>query len=253
MRFKIGLWLALVLIFFALYRLFLSQQPTILFATLPIVFLGVFVFLFVRNLRFVRIHNQGVEFMRQGRVVEALDKFRQARGPLRNSLPSMNIGLACLQMWRVSEAITALHEFQSRARRPLRMSAGFEMLATANLALAYALKGDEPAARQALSKVSDARETMPEGVLAELVLACRAADWPLAQRLLETHTLKLDQLGGAFRALADALTAWVSMNVGGRGGSVSSVRLYRETSSAPLKQVWPEFVEFVQRVEAGRA
>jgi hypothetical protein len=253
------LWLVLVGLFVFFYVGFRrtapdgdERPPVALVDFLPwltVVALFVFFLVFLwLNSRWLKGHNEGIVLLQQGRAVEALEHFKTARAHTKSALPVLNVGIASLQVWLLPEAISALEEFRTRGGSVMKGGApGTMPLASAALALAYALRG-ERARAQAMVAESAGSAT---GRLAEVVIAARSGEWIEAQRLLTQHALLLDQLGGPHRALTDAVQALVASKLGVPGGRVDRVRLFRETSGEGLKQAWPELVEFVDRVAAG--
>jgi tetratricopeptide (TPR) repeat protein len=249
----VGLWAFLIVLFVVFYNVFSSGQSVSLpFGWLvPVLFVVFFAFFLRGRLGTAKDHNEGLVLMQQGRYVDALAKFQKARASSRLAMPSAGLGGAYLSMWRISESIAAYEDFLKRSRGIIQTTPGVGPLILASLALGKAINGDVAGTRALLDDPKTGLLASSTGSLAELVLLCRAERWADAHELLRTKGLLLDQLGGVFRALLDAITAFVASKTGGADGAVSSVRLFRETSSDGLKQAWPELVAFVERVEAG--
>ena len=262
MRTKLILWLVLVGLFVGFYQYFsvrqggqappaseASRAGFTMWAT-SLAVLAVLIGYVKFRTRWQKGNNEAVALLNQGRTVEALERFRDVAKKSDNPLPLFNIGVASLQLWRLDEAVRTLQAAR-KAQGKLIAGTGIHPHALQSLALAFALQGKLEESKQALAE--GARLGSPLGPMTQLssvVLAARSGDWPGAQALLNQHAMVLDQLGGPMRALADAVRALVASKVGGPGGSVDRVRLFRETSAEGLKQGWPELVEFVERVSA---
>ncbi|MBL8954871.1 MAG: hypothetical protein JNK82_29100 [Myxococcaceae bacterium] len=210
------------------------------------VFFVIFFGMVLEQRRGVEKINDAYSVMCEGRVLESLAALEQLAPQMSSPAPLFYIGHAQLLLWRVGDAVTRFEQFAARTGALNGVPGGAKLVAP-SVALAHALLGNREAAARWLEKTPGP----PMAKLAELVLACRAGDLPLAAKLLATHDALFDQLGGPHRALWQALMMYARVP----GGRVDAVRLFRESSPDALKPVWPELHAFVlsenERIKSG--
>jgi tetratricopeptide (TPR) repeat protein len=250
-RIRIGLYVGLIVLYLAYYRFF-STNPgapgSDRFGILAIALLGtgaILTFVVLRARKGLRLNNEGVALMGQGRIVAALDKFKAAQPLLkRNPLIPFNIGAAQLSMWRLPDAVLDYERANKSA-----LAGNLRQLIAPQLALANALQGNGAASEKWLGESKKlANEAAPAAVLAQAVTACRAGRFDDARALLDRHELR--SLGGMQRGLSDALRAWCAEQVAGERRHVDRVAVFGETGGDALRLAWPELAEFLERAPA---
>jgi enoyl-CoA hydratase/carnithine racemase len=175
-------------------------------------------------------------------LTEAIALFEQAgRAMGRNPLPRFNVGGACLWLWRLDEAETALDAASRMLQgRPLRV------IAAPLLMLISALKNEPARVQERAAEL--ARLQLERGAVAAMaraVMAARAGSWAEVQRELSLERMR--PLGGPARAMADALRAWAITEAGGACPPIDAVGVFGETGPAAVARWWPAFAEFLQR------
>lgn len=212
-----------------------------------LVFLGgvlaVFFVLFRRSVRGAHANNRGLTLLGEGRLVEALASFEEAQKDMgRNPLPRFNAGFANLWLWRLEEARVALDGASKTLRgKPLRMIAAPALLLIASLQNERA-RADELARELATLKV----ERSSVAAMSQAVWHARGQRW---SQVLDSLSLERTRpLGGPARAVADALRAWASAELGMPRAPVDTVGVFGETGPSAVGKWWPEFAQFLERV-----
>jgi hypothetical protein len=197
-----------------------------------------------RAQRGAAVNNTGLTLMGEGRIVEALAKFEEAKGLLSSPLPTFNIGMASLWLWRLDEARLALEAATTTlAGAPMRV------IAMPALHLIATLQSDAPrVAKYAQELVTLKNERSSIVHMARAVVALREKRW---KDVLDALSLQNTRpLGGPARATADAMRAWAMVEVGAPCPPIDHVGVFGETGPAAVRKWWPEFAEFLERTAA---
>lgn len=117
----------------------------------------------LRKAKALQPNNEGVVLLQQGRILEAIEKFQDSRDRPSDAIPCLNIGVASLSLWRIPEAISALEEFEKRAKGTFGgVRPELSAQAASSLALAYALSGSEAGSRGATQDGTDNARGPPD-------------------------------------------------------------------------------------------
>ena len=200
-----------------------------------------------RSQRGAVVNNRGLTLMSEGRLVEAIAALEEAKGLLVSPLPTFNIGMASLWLWRLDEARTQLEKSTStRAGRPLRVIATPALFFIANV--------QNDAARTATYEA----ELKPLGAerssvvhIGRAVRFARDRNWREVLNALSLSNTR--PLGGPARAVADALRAWATVELGGTCPPIDHVGVFGETGPAAVRVWWPEFADFLERTAGAQA
>ncbi|RKH59537.1 hypothetical protein [Corallococcus llansteffanensis] len=188
------------------------------------------------------VHNvEGLRLMAEGRVVAALQQFEAAL-PLAKSdvIPTYNIAVCQLQLWRLPDAERALGRLETRKD----LTPQFRAVLCAALALAAAMQGRSKPAEQWLDAVRKwGHKPFSLAVLASAVVACRAGLWSEAREQLGQPVAQ--ELTGPLRGLRQALGAWCQEQLTGEPRPVDAVAVFGEASPDALQAAWPELVAFL--------
>jgi len=254
----IVIWVVLIILFFGFYAFFAahpSAEPSprtddvslwqaIVTQFLPIMVLFTVFVVFMRRLRRQSLPaTVGVTLLSQGRYAEALAQFEQDRSTNpKDTVGVFNTGVAKLSLWKLEADLQAAEQMAG-GKRPV-----LETLLPEHLALAFALVGDEAAARQRLATIASGKGDPGRIALAEAILLTRAGNPSEARRRLGSFESK--QLGGTMGALARVVDAMCVESLTGELRHVDRVALFGEGGPDELRKAWPDFVAFIERAPA---
>ncbi|GMT99360.1 hypothetical protein KH5H1_34790 [Corallococcus caeni] len=194
-----------------------------------------------RYRRSKKLTDEGLQLLSEGRVAAALDRFEAAR-PLAKVqvVPTYNIGITQLQLWRLPTAGRELSSLESRKD----LTPQFRAVLSTALALVDALEGRLARVESRLAEAKS-QVDFPLGLapLASAVVACREGRWAEARALLGDASL--ENLTGPLRGLRNALEAWCVEQLTGERRPVDAIALFGEASQDSLQAAWPEFVDHV--------
>ncbi|MFZ5442786.1 MAG: hypothetical protein ACOZQL_22450 [Myxococcota bacterium] len=242
MPYRLGL-LAVMLVGGALVGVLFADSPLLALTLFVGIVTAVLVLTLRRSQRGAHQNNRGITLMAEGRLVEAIAAFEAAAKDMGvNPLPPFNVAMTKLWLWRLEESRVGLEKTTTTLRgRPLR-----QMAAPALLFIA-ALQNDRAKA-VVLEKEIAALQLERSAVVAmgRAVFHAREKRW---KDVLDDLTLERTRpLGGPARAVADALRGWALVELGGTCPPLDTVGVFGETGPAALRQWWPEFADFLERV-----
>ncbi|NOK32153.1 hypothetical protein D7W79_20710 [Corallococcus exercitus] len=218
------------------------RQAQMMFPIVMLVLLvPVALYFLPRYRRSKKLTDEGLQLLSEGRVAAALERFEAAR-PLAKIqvVPTYNIGITQLQLWRLPTAGRELSSLESRKDLTPR----FRAVLSAALALVDALEGRLARVELRLAEAkSQADFPLGFAPLASAVVACREGRWAEARALLGDAAL--ENLTGPLRGLRNALEAWCIEQLTGEARPVDAIALFGEASQDSLQAAWPEFVDFV--------
>lgn len=252
------LWIALIVIFVALYNVLSSDVPrepraecetswsqvAITWSISVVLFVALITWIRWQQRRF-RAGHEGVKLMHEGRHLQALAVFQRDReNAPQDPAPTLNCGLVQLVLWRLDAARKDLDRAKSLKGAGEGMVA---VLWAEHYPLLCALQGraDEGfrILEQAPKEAAASRIKLSQGAL-----LVRRGEWEAARGCL--NSLEAKQLGGLMGALARTLDAMCIEQLTGELRHVDRIGLFGEASPDELRKNWPEFVQFVERAPA---
>lgn len=242
--YRVGLIVALV-IGVAIAGVVMPSSPLLGVLIFAVVAVGVVVLSLRRSQRGAHQNNRGITLMSEGRLVEAIAAFEAASKDMGiNPLPPFNIAMARLWLWKLEESRAGLEKATTTVRgRPLRQ------MATPALLFIAAMQNDRAKA-VVLEKEVDALQLGRSAVVAmgRAVFHAREGRW---KEVLDDLSLERTRpLGGPARAVADALRGWALVELGGTCPPLDAVGVFGETGPSAIRQWWPQFADFLERVTA---
>lgn len=254
------LWVVLIVLFVAFYRVFQADPGTVRAAPaaappndsywltiattwLPVFCLFLFFVFFVRRAQRLNTANrEGIRLLMAGRYLAALEAFDALHKKHPKNLAfGHNVALAQLMLWRVADAQRTMEQLVKRAK-----PAQIEALGSVHAVIA-AVGGDVAGAK---TFVASAKARLDAGhyALAQAAIACRTGDFGAA--ITELDRFEVKQLGGFMAALAQALRAFATEKVNGQARPIDRVQLFGESGTEGLKLAWAELSELVARAPA---
>lgn len=247
----IVLWISFIVLFVVFYRFFNTdtgsglakptQSPSSLAIMMVVVFPLVFGFFLWRAKKVEKLNLAGLALLAEGRHLEALQIFQKMPN---SSVSFLNAGVAQFGLWRVADAeasfarVMAKRTFFDRSIRHLTASPR---------ALASALLGRGSDAASQLAEC-DAMQvgTTPVATLARAVLEARAGAWTQTRELLDRPAI--NELGGRYRGLAEALKAWAAEEQSEPArDTLDRIALFPEIDPEAFREIWPGFYQFLDR------
>ncbi len=184
------LWVVLITLFTGFYQYF-SRAPGSAGYEAPgnaggwtgwpalalLLFAGFFVFFFVRNRRWVAMHDLGVSYLFAGQPERAKPQFelvvRKAATNLHRALSQYNLGMTLVALGDAQAALQALEAVEKKGS--LKVAPAYHVPLPNYLALCCALLGDLPAAKRWLALGDERRGDRPVNfsLLPEMIILCR--------------------------------------------------------------------------------